>query len=99
MGSLKEEAKAFVPEQTKNIADLPKVSVEFNLEEREGTNHETQEKFKYKVICVNGEEFRVPGKVLGDLKSILQEKPDLKTFKVSKKGSGLNTQYTVIPLE
>ena len=99
MAKLKDEAKAYVPEQTKNIADLKEVSVELELKDCEGTNKETQEKFKYKAVVVNGEEYRVPGKVLGDLKSILEKKPTLKTFSVSKKGTGLNTQYTVIPME
>jgi len=36
--------------------------------------------------------------VLGNLKAILGQKPDLKTFKVTKQGAGMNTKYTVIPL-
>ena len=98
MAKLKDEAKAYVPEQTKNIADLKEVSVELNLEDREKIDNEGKP-YKYKVIVVNGEDYRVPGKVLGDLKSILEKKSTLKTFSVSKKGTGLNTQYTVIPLE
>lgn len=98
MASIKESAMAFVPQQTKNIADLDKVSVELELEDREGTDKQG-EIFKYKVIVVDGEEYRVPGKVIGDLKAILEKKPNLKTFSVSKKGSGLNTQYTLIPME
>ena len=97
--TLGEEAKAYEPQQTKNISDLREVSVDLVLEDREGTNKETHETFKYKVIVVDGEEYRVPGKVLGDLKAILEKKPSLKTFAVSKKGTGLNTQYTVIPLD
>lgn len=98
MASLKEEAMAYQPQQTKNIADLDSVSVELKLEDREGTD-KNGEVFKYKVIIVNNEEYRVPGKILGDLRSILEKKPSLKKFAVSKKGQGLNTQYTVIPLE
>lgn len=98
MASLKDEAKAYTPTQTKNIADLKEVSVELHLEDRKGKNKDN-ETFEYKVIVVDGEDYRVPGKVLGDLKSILEKKPTLKTFSVSKKGTGLNTQYTVIPLD
>lgn len=97
MPTLKEEAEAYTPPQTKNIADLEVVSVEMNLEDREGINSVGKE-FKYKVIVVDGEEYRVPGKVIGDLKAILEKKPKLTSFSVSKKGSGLGTQYTVIPL-
>ncbi len=98
MSSLKENAIAYVGKQTKNIADLDKVDIELTLEDREGTDKQG-ETFKYKVIVINGEDYRVPGKVLGDLKSILEKKPTLKTFSVSKQGTGLNTQYTVIPME
>lgn len=98
MTTLKESAKDYTPQQTKNIADLPEVSVELALEDREGRNKDG-EAFSYKVIVVDGEDYRVPGKVLGDLKSILEKKPTLKKFAVSKKGSGLNTQYTVIPMD
>ena len=98
MQSIKEQALAFEPQLTKNIADLEKVDVNMNLEDREGTDRDGKV-FKYKVVVVNNEEYRVPGKVLGDLKSILEKKPSLQTFSVSKKGTGLNTLYTVIPLE
>ena len=98
MVSIKQSAMAFQPKQTKNIADLPSVSVDLQLEDREGTDKDGQV-FKYKVIIVNGEQYRVPGKVIGDLKAILEKKPNLKTFSVSKKGSGVNTIYTVIPME
>lgn len=98
MESIKESAMAYEPKQTKNIADLDKVSVELNLEDREGTDKEGKT-FRYKVVVVNGEEYRVPGKVIGDLKSILDKKPNLQTFSVSRKGMGMNTVYTVIPMD
>ncbi len=96
MATLREEAKVFIPEQTKNIADLPIVDCDLQLEDRQGVDKDKLV-FKYKVIVLNGEDYRVPNKVIGDLKAILEKKPNLKTFSVSKKGSGLNTQYTVIP--
>ena len=95
MATLKEEAQEYEPPQTKNIADLESVGVDFELENREGKDNEGKV-FKYKVIVMNGEDYRVPGKVLGDLKVILEKKPDLKTFSVTKKGEGLKTQYTII---
>lgn len=98
MATLKENAMAYEPKETKNIADLSEVSVELNLETGAGKDNEGKE-FTYKFIKLNGEEYRVPGKVLGDLKAILQKKPTLKKFSVTKKGQGLNTQYTVIPLD
>ena len=98
MDSIKTGAKEYVPQQTLNIADLNKVSVDLPLDDREGKDSDGKA-FKYKVALLDDKEYRVPGVVLGQLKEILQEKPDLKTFKVKKSGTGLGTQYTVIPLE
>lgn len=98
MASLREAAKAYVPTQTKNIADLEAVSLDVKIEERSGKDKEGKE-FSYHVAIVLGEEFRVPPTVLKDIQAIMSAKPTLKTVKVLKKGSGLNTQYTVIPLE
>ena len=89
---------AYQPKQTKNIADLKEVSVDLELEDREGTTRDN-ETFKYKVVVIDGQDYRVPGKVIGDLKAILDKKPDLKLFSVSKTGSGMNTHYTVIPIQ
>lgn len=97
MASIKEEAKAYEPQHTRNIAELAEVSTAQELEDRNGIDKQGNP-FKYKVVVVDGEEYRVPGKVIGDIKAILEKKPELKTFSVSKKGQGLNTTYTVIPL-
>lgn len=98
MGSIKEEANQYEPPKTKNITDLEKVSVDLTLQDREGKDN-NGEKFTYKVIIVDGEEYRVPGSVIGGLKGILEKKADLKFFSVSKQGEGMNTRYTVIPIE
>ncbi len=100
MVTIKEEAQNYESEQTKNIADLDKVSVDLNIEPelRKGTNNDGKE-FKYKVTIVDGEEYRVPNSVLKNLKVILKAKPDLKTFKVVKTGEGMNTSYTVVPID
>ena len=97
MATLKECAKEFQPKQTLNIAELQEVSVDLQLEDREGIDNDGKP-FSYKVINLNGTDYRVPSSVLGDLKAILEQKPTLEKFKVSKKGAGMNTRYTVIPL-
>lgn len=97
MEKLKDAALQYEQPSTKNIADLDSVDVELNLEDREGKDN-NGEVFKYKVVVVNGEDYRVPGSVIGNLKGILQKKPDLKTFSVAKQGEGMNTRYSVIPL-
>jgi len=98
MASLKEQAISYEPPTTKNIADLQEVDVDLQLEDRTGTN-EAGEDFKYKVIIIDGEEYRVPNSVLNNLKAILEKKPTLKKFSVSKTGTGMNTRYAVIPIE
>ena len=95
--TLKESAQAYESHSVGNIADLPKVSTDLQLEEREGTNDEGKT-FQYKVIVVEDQEYRVPNSVLKSLKAILEDNENLKSFKVRKTGQGLATEYTVIPL-
>jgi hypothetical protein len=42
MSTLREEAQAFVPKETLNIADLDKFSVNIELKDGEGTDKEIQ---------------------------------------------------------
>lgn len=98
MPSIREAARAYVPKQTKNIAELPVIQVDWPMKigvANEGKDNE----FRYNYIEVNGEEYRVPDKVIKDVKAILEKKPTLQTFSVTKDGSGLKTTYTVIPLD
>lgn len=98
MATIKEGAQAFAPKQTKNISELQEISVDFTLEDGEGTDKEGNT-FKYKYIEVNGEQYRVPGVVLAQIKDILSENPNMKSFKVKRTGEGKTaTRYTVIPL-
>jgi hypothetical protein len=97
MATLKQAAQAYTPKQTLNIADLPEVSTDLELLDREGIDNEGKP-FKYKVINLNGTDYRVPGSVIGDLKALIEEKPTLTKVKVIKKGVGMNTRYTVIPM-
>ncbi len=97
MVTLGEGARQYVPPTTNNITDLKVVSTSYPLEDREGKDKD-EKVFKYKVIIVDGEEYRVPNTVIASLKAILEKKPDLKEFSVSKTGANLDTRYTVIPL-
>lgn len=98
MASIKETASTYEAPKTKNIADLSSVEVSFELHDREGKDV-NDGSFKYKVIVVDGIDYRVPGSVLGNLNAILKENPNLVKFKVTKIGEGMNTKYTVIPLQ
>ena len=104
MAKLNEFAKDYEPiATTKNIADLPEVSVDIELEDDsfEFTDKQTgkPKQVSQKVIHVNGETYRVPVSVIGQLKILLEDNPNLKRFKVKKSGVGKDdTRYQCIPL-
>jgi len=101
MAKLIDEAKAYMPKRTKNIADLEEVSVDIETEddEFEVTDDEGKPKMiKQKVAIIDGERYRVPNSVLNQLKVMLEDNPQMKKFKVKKSGQGLNTEYVVIPI-
>jgi|TARA_R100000750_G_C2325164_1_gene87872 hypothetical protein len=98
MTTIKEAAEDYKPQLMKNIADLEVVPTDVSIEEKtfkEGTADE----FKVNLINLDGEDYRVPTSVLRSLKQVLEIKPELKHFKVAKAGAGMNTEYTLIPLE
>ena len=98
MTNLRDKAKGYVPQTTMNVADLDVVSLDYPIVEREGKDKDNNV-YKYNVVLVMGEEYRIPNSVIGDIKTIMSAKPTLKTIRVIKKGTGMNTEYTVIPLE
>ena len=98
MATIKEEATAYEPQHTKNIAELEAVSMQQEIKKDTRKNKDGEE-YSIAYVNVSGIEYRVPGSVLEQIQEILKEKPDLKTIKVTKKGEGMNTKYTVIQLE
>jgi len=94
MTSLKDTAKAYEPKTTMNIADLEKVDISLEVEDRTGTDAEGKE-FAYKVLVLDGKEYRTPNTVLEEIKKIVSLKPDVKFVKVNKQGAGLSTRYSV----
>lgn len=97
MTTLRETAQAYMPPQTKNIVELDIVPVDVDLESREGTDKDGKA-YQYNVLVQNGVDYRVPNSVLNQLQEQLKANSKLSTCKVTKKGEGLNTVYTVIPL-
>lgn len=97
MATIKEEAKNYVSQRTKNITELDKVPTDLEITEEEH-DKEDGTKFTIKVVEFNGERYRVPVSVLNSLKAILEDTPDLKYFKVKSQGTGMNTEYIVIPI-
>jgi len=96
--TIKEEAQESEPQaKTRNISELSQVSTDLVIGKETFTNNDNEE-VTIKVVEVNGERYRVPQSVLNNLKVILEDNPNLKTFKVKKSGEGMETRYTVIPL-
>ena len=93
MAKLIDEAKNYESKaKVENIASLDKVSTDVEVKD------ESEAEYPYKYIEVEGRRYRVPASVLANLKAILEENPELKSFKVKKTGEGMDTHYTVIPL-
>ncbi len=98
MATLKEEAQAYEPKQTLNIADLDVVPLDLQVLEGEGKDKEGKT-FKYKFAELNGKEYRIPPSVLEEMQKILKLKPTVSKVKVLKKGTGLSTRYDVEALD
>ena len=94
---IKTFAKSYEPQQMKNIADLEVVRTDIEIKE-ETRKDQSNEDYNVMFVVVEGIEHRVPSSVITQLKAILEAKPDLATFKVTKTGSGLGTSYQVISL-
>ena len=95
MKSIKEEAQAYEPTKTLNVADLK--SIPKSLELHEATGESDGKEFKYRYIVIEGQNYRMPGIVLGDIKALLGKIPDLRAVSVLRSGTGLKTRYQVIP--
>tara|TARA_Y100000310_G_C19958735_1_gene480244 strand:- start:83 stop:391 length:309 start_codon:yes stop_codon:yes gene_type:complete len=102
MGTIKEEAQAYESKATRNIAELDEVATDLDLQDDEfefTDNDGNIKQVKQKIVVINGENYRVPVSVIQQLQVMIEDKPDLKKFKVKKTGAGKeNTRYTVIPL-
>lgn len=98
MATIKEQALVYETKQTKNISELEQVPVNMELTTNEYTKTDG-EVFTVNTICVGEQTYRVPNSVLKQLHELLAEKPDMRFFKVRVSGQGMQTSYTVIPLE
>jgi hypothetical protein len=98
MVTIAEASKNYEMGKMANITELQRISTSVQVGEKtfkEGT----AEEFRVLTVTVDGKLYRLPSSVLANLKVLLEERPTLKTFKVRADGSGMNTRYTVIPLE
>ena len=105
MASLKKEAEGYESQRVKNIADLESVPIDIEMgihvfKKRKIDEHgeEVEVDDPVRVVVVDGEEYRVPVSVLKQLKVVLEDNPTLKKFKVKRAGTGMSTEYIVIPI-
>lgn len=96
--TIKDAANNYESKATKNITELKSVSTDLVIQKLEGKDT-LGEFYSYNYIEIDDQKYRVPDSVLNNLKAILQKKPTLKNFAVSKQGEGRMTKYTVIPLD
>ncbi len=97
MATLKEAAESYEPKTTKNISDAGVIPIDIEITSVERTASDG-EKFTMNVVEVDGEEYRMPTSVISQLKTLLEEKPDMASFKVKRTGTTMqDTRYTVIP--
>lgn len=95
MKQLNDFLKDYTPPVFETIEQAGVIPTDVDIDER-------QEEFDGKktvnyYITVNGKEYRMPVSVLVALQEIMNDNPDVKSFKVLKKGEGLQTRYTTIP--
>ena len=96
MATLKDEAMAYVPPTTLNIADLDKISVDIEVKTQTKQN-KAGEDFTYLYAIIDGREYRIAGSILGGIKALLKKMPNLQYVSVMKEGQGMNTKYQVVP--
>lgn len=103
MTTLKEYATAYVPTQQKtlNICELPKVSTNVDILNKEGKTKDGTP-FKYNYIVQDGIEYRVPQSVIEQLQALLKVATmygkTVEFCKVTKTGTGMETKYKVEPV-
>ena len=99
MRTIKEAAQNYEPKRMKNVADLEVIRTDIRIVENEKRKDQNDEEYSVSYFVLNDEEYRIPVSVLEQLKSILEKKPELKTFNVKKTGEGKGTKYQVITLD
>lgn len=98
MTTIKDAAISFESKIVQNITALKSIPVSLEIKQQIGTDSNGAE-YSYYFVEFNDDRYRVPLSVLNSLKAILEKKPSLQNFAVSKTGEGRNTKYTVIPLD
>lgn len=96
MVSIREASATYESKETKNIVEAGVFDIDSKMEKvtyKEGTDEE----FSVNEMEKDGEIYRVPNSVLKMLKTLINDNPNIKQVKVLKSGTGLSTEYQVVP--
>lgn len=96
MVSIYEFAKAYEPPQIGNVADLDALPLELDIQSKEAKNQEG-ETYTYNFVVIKDKTYRVPASVIEEIQLVLKLRPETKSVKVSKSGTGMSTRYRVEP--
>jgi hypothetical protein len=100
MAKLKEIVSEYKTPETRNVSDLPYISLGEEIYERTYTKDDgTQFSIQVLIRLEDGEEveYRVPKSVIAQAKTLLDTDDTLDTIRVVRTGSGMNTRYQVMP--
>jgi len=103
LGTIKDLALQHQEKTFKRIEDYPKIHVGNQITKRtcvtsEGKEFDIKEMFLYNEDTGTKEGVRIPNSVIGGLKILLQDNPNLEYFRVIRTGVGMDTRYTVLPV-
>ena len=101
--TIKDLAQQEKPRVFKKIEDFEAINVNNEISERTCMTKEGKE-FTIKEISLYNEDtdeidrVRIPQTVIWGLQALLKHDPTLEYFRVIKTGTGMNTRYTVLPV-
>jgi hypothetical protein len=95
--NFRERAQNYVPPP--KIADIARIPIETEIyDDGEGVSPETNKGYTFSYMIINDKEVRVPESVISQLHDQMLANPNMVAFRVVKKGEGIMTKYTVIPI-
>ena len=101
--TLKDLAQQEKPRIFKKIEDFEAININNEISERtcmtkEGKEFTIKELSLYNKDTDEVDRVRIPQTVIWGLQALLRHDPNLKYFRVIKTGEGMNTRYTVLPV-
>lgn len=97
--SLRNVAQNFESREFAGIETLERIVIDdITLYEKE-FNKEDGSTFSNEMFLLDDVEYRMPKSVIAGIQAVLKVEPDTQAFRVVKSGVGMNTKYTVVPVQ